>query len=155
MPRKGQRTPTPCVVCGNPAAEKYHKGEFKGYQDCCIEHRNWHRKPGPNHPCATKQGRIILDTGYVMILDPAKVEAKSGSRYIAEHRAVVEKRLGRKLLRSEIVHHANGIRGDNRDENLILLAPNEKHEPLTYIKALQAHIRKLEARLADLTLSLS
>lgn len=37
---------------------------------------------------------------------------------IYEHDVVAELKLGRKLLRSEIAHHTNGIRHDNRDENI-------------------------------------
>lgn len=39
---------------------------------------------------------------------------------VAEHHKVMSEMIGRPLVKGESVHHKNGIRGDNRPENLEL-----------------------------------
>lgn len=58
-----------------------------------------------------------------MILKPEHPNAKANG-YIFEHRLVVEGFIGRYLLKNEVVHHKNGIRTDNRVENLEILNPS-------------------------------
>lgn len=41
-----------------------------------------------------------------------------GETEVLEHRAVTEKKIGRKLRPGEVVHHADGQRGDNAAGNL-------------------------------------
>ena len=64
-----------------------------------------------------KGGKKKNKKGYVLILK--KEHPFSGaSGYIMEHRLVMEKKLGRYLKKKEIVHHKNGVKDDNRIENL-------------------------------------
>ena len=60
----------------------------------------------PDHPACTKYG------------------------YVFEHRLVMERYLGRYITEDENIHHKNGIKTDNRIENLQLCESNSKHRHL-------------------------
>ena len=83
-------------------------------------------KRGANNPL-WKGGKTLLD-GYVRIRIPDHPAACNG--YVSEHRYVMEQHLGRPLTKDEDVHHINGIKTDNRIENLRLIL-HSKHSILS------------------------
>jgi len=64
-------------------------------------------------------GRTRHKAGYIMVWAPGHPRAGKG-QYVFEHILVMEQVLGRHLLAQETVHHRNGVREDNRPENLEL-----------------------------------
>ena len=72
-----------------------------------------------------KGGRIKTPSGYIMILKPEHPRGKSNMGYVFEHILIIEKKLGKFLKKNKIIHHINGIRDDNRIENLIVITRRE------------------------------
>lgn len=71
--------------------------------------------------------------GYILIYRPDHPHAKKGGGQVYEHRLVMEAHLGRYLASDEMVHHRNGVKDDNRIENLELVdraTHITKHNPV-------------------------
>lgn len=75
-------------------------------------------KPGLGNP-NWKGGRFNHGAGYVYVYSPTHPN-KNSDGYIFEHRLVMTQHIGRYLKPDEEVHHINGIKDDNRFENLQL-----------------------------------
>ncbi|MCK4423653.1 MAG: HNH endonuclease [Candidatus Omnitrophica bacterium] len=82
--------------------------------------------------CHWKGGKFKTH-GYILIVKPNHpFSNKKG--YVKEHRFVMEQHLGRYLDLEEIVHHINGIKDDNRLENLKLCSNKSEHMKLHFPK---------------------
>lgn len=79
--------------------------------------------PAEGTRCGNVKKRIKKgDYVYVLVPEHPK-STKNG--YVLEHRIVVENHLGRMLEPSEMVHHRNHDKKDNRIENLELMTQSE------------------------------
>lgn len=99
-----------CLTCGTPTSyDRY----------LCIKHK---------HCEGNKQwrgGKYRDGNGYVYVsgMHHHPNSARNGS--IAEHRLIMTEMLGRPLRQNENVHHINGVRDDNRIENLELWSSSQ------------------------------
>lgn len=72
------------------------------------------------------KGGKYTRNGYVYVYAPNHPYVhKNGYKF--EHRLIMEKMIGRFLKQKEVVHHKNGIRNDNRIENLFLFKNSAEH----------------------------
>ena len=114
-------------------------------QKACKKHGIKCQRTGPRagegHP-EWRGGRIVDKSGYIHVFVPDHPECQRVNevrrlnangkyyrkeKYIQEHRLVMEAHLGRYLLPTEVVHHRNDNKQDNRLDNLELFDSNGRH----------------------------
>ena len=119
-----------CLACDHTRVRDKH-GKFSGRsrftRGLCTVCYPRARKAGtvdqialpPNqYPAGHPVGsRVVSAGGYIEIKTPEGLRS--------EHRMVMERHLGRPLAKCENIHHINGVRDDNRIENLELWATTQ------------------------------
>ena len=108
----------PCPVCGKIFRARARGRGMKTNLCCSVVCRGKHYRMEKNKNW--KGGRFISKTvGYVQIYIPRHPAAGTFG-YVSEHRLVMDKKIGRYLFPFESVHHRNGIKTDNHQDNLEL-----------------------------------
>lgn len=101
-----------CSTCGNKKTPKA-KVCKKCSQNNGKSNNHW------------KGGKTKHNKGYALVFCPNHPRVKNRSNsYVMEHILVMEGLLNRYLFKHEQVHHKNGIKNDNRPENLELWTKN-------------------------------
>lgn len=151
----------PCVDCGKERWISFTKEGNPTSVRCvsCSIKNMWRLgqvprpKLGEKSP-AWKGGRWKIPQGYIMLTiqaddffyQMAKKYKEGQGGHILEHRLVMAKQLKRCLLPWEVVHHKNGIKDDNRIENLQLLPDKRFH--LVDMNA-KKQLQKLETKVDE------
>lgn len=91
---------------------RYHKGYIKGHSQKIT------RKFMIGEKAPSWKGGVLSKRGYIFLYSPNHPHNDGG--YVKRSRLQMEKKIGRYLKTTEIIHHLNGIRDDDRIENLMI-----------------------------------
>ena len=96
-----------------------------------------------NNSLRPRKDRLLTKEGYIYIYKPEHHRANNNG-YLWEHIWIWEQVNRRVLPDGWVIHHINGIKNDNRFENLMAL-PRKSHHGNLIIQAMKKRIRSLEA----------
>lgn len=130
-----------CLMCSKPIDCKTYQVKTRKYCSRKCKGIDMSRKHGANTP-RWKGGKIIDGYGYVKILSIGH-PYKDNKGYVAEHRLVMEKKLGRYIDKWEVVHHLDHNKTNNHISNLILTNRKEHLIKYHYSSLIERLPRKL------------
>ena len=116
---KGECKSTHCHLC---AARSVQRGSGPAYEGWRIGSRGYRRI-----------SILQLSEG-----DAALAGAARGLKMVGEHRLVIARCLGRPLESAELVHHVDGMKDNNRPDNLMIMS-NAFHAQLTRLEHWAEH----------------
>lgn len=114
-----------CLICGKEieVTEKMlSHGRGRYCSRSCVAKPNFTGAKNPKW----NGGKKTHEYGYTLIRKPDHPRADS-TDYVREHHLVMERVLDRYLKGTEEVHHINGIKTDNRPEDLELMQSRSEH----------------------------
>ena len=117
-----------CRVCDNISRSERYTG---------VRNPNW------------KEGRRTDKGGYIYVRVQEGSPGKGkGAFYRGEHTIAWEQTHGKPLPKGWVVHHLNGVKDDNRPQNLLGLPRQEHHsQPREVLKLYERRILELEKEL--------
>ena len=109
-----------CFVCNkeHPKLNIYVKKSKRNYCSYSCRSEDYKVNQLGENNKSWKGGKHTDKKGYVLLYKPDHPHHVND--YVLEHRLIMEKKIGRYLTKEETVHHKNGIKSDNRIENLEL-----------------------------------
>lgn len=122
-----------CAICEKPFLVTFARKTVAKFCSRKCQGKHLSSKTGELN-ATWKGGTIIRKNGYRCV--------RVDGEYIYEHRHVVESLLGRKLSKSEVVHHLDGDRLNNAIDNLEVMSKRE-HDRLETIKRHKSGFRKM------------
>lgn len=114
----------------------------------CVHCKSPRGEQNPNWKC----GWYLDRYGYkILRLQPDDFfySMADGRGYVREHRLIMAKHFNRCLLPWEVVHHKNGVKDDNKLENLQLLPTGVYHVSDSSLKQKLTWAKKKIAKQAD------
>lgn len=116
----GERTP---IATETSSKLRY----FAGHPRPFVPGHHGHLRKGQPHPNPRPKPERKRENGYVLVYRPDHPNVPKDG-YMLEHRLVWEETRGELLERHLHVHHINGVRDDNRPENLVALTRSEHQQ---------------------------
>src|ERR1035441_2689917 len=108
-----------CSQCGAPSFSSITRARLTKHSFCSHDCKNKFLR-GANHP-GWREG-FQNNNGHRFVRCQGHPRARNNSGYVAEHILVVEKALGRYLVKGERVHHIDCDKDNNTPENLAVMS---------------------------------